>query len=148
MTCLSLLLRAASPFWTKMLGLRTLWIQDFCINDSYHIIFPIMNLCFSPPASTHPAMTYMTCVDNNSEHADDADNAITVPSSTSNSGQYHHARVAYPYVMHCATYSSTAAYVQQQTDGLVGTRTSLGKVNSSPRGDDFESDDDKKNNPA
>ena len=26
----------------------------------------------------------------------------------------------------------------------LGTRTSLGKVNSSPRGDDFESDDDLK----
>ena len=63
-----------------------------------------------------------------------------MPSNTNNSRQHHHARVAYPYVVYCATYSSTAVHVQQQTDGLVGTRISLGKVN----GDDFESDDYKK----
>ena len=37
-------------------NVRNVWIQDFCINGSYHIIFPIMDLCFPPPASTHPAM--------------------------------------------------------------------------------------------
>ena len=62
------------------------------------------------------------------------ENATTVPNSTSNSRQNHHARVAYPYVVYRATYSSAAVYVQQQTDGLVGTRTSLGEVKSSSEG--------------
>ena len=105
------------------------------------LVFPTTKLRFSPPPRVHT----QPCVDNNSGHADNTDNATTVPSSTSNSRQHHHARVAYPYVVYCATYSSTAVYLQQQTDGLVGTRTSLGTaVNSSPRRDDFESDDDQK----
>ena len=85
---------------------------------------------FLPPPQAHT----QPCVGNNSEHADNADDATTVPISTNNSRQHHHASVAYPYAVHCATYRSTAAYVQQQTDYLVGTRTSLGKVTSSPRG--------------
>ena len=47
----------------------------------------------------------------------------------------------------CVTYSRRAVYIQQQTDALVRTRTSLGKVNSSPRGDNFDSYDDR-NSPA
>ena len=47
----------------------------------------------------------------------------------------------------CATHSNTAVFVQQQTDALVRTRTSLGIVISSPRGDDFESGNDQ-DNPA
>ena len=77
-------------------NVRTVWIQDVCINGSNHIIFPIINLCFfPPPAHTQP------CVDNSSEYADNTDNATTLPSSTSNGRQHHHARVAYPYVAHC-----------------------------------------------
>ena len=33
-------------------NIRTGWTQDFCIKGSYHIIFPMINLCFFSPAST------------------------------------------------------------------------------------------------
>ena len=53
-------------------------------------------------------------------HADNTENATTMPSSTSNSRQHHHSCVAYPYVVYCATYSSTAVFVRTTANRWFG----------------------------
>ena len=103
---------AASPLWTKMLGLRTLWILRLV----HHWFFPYYifdrEFVFLPPREHTPSHDIhdMRRQKQDSEHADDTDNATTVPSSTSNSRQHRHARVVYPYVVFTVLHTAVQQY--------------------------------------
>ena len=118
-TSLLLLLWSTSLFGTKILGPFKTFASTALI-----IIFPILSIFVCSPASASSNVS-------KAGYADNTDSATTAPSSTSSSRQYH-ARVAYPYVVHCGCgyvlHTAVQKYVQQQTDALVRARTSPGQA--------------------
>ena len=125
MTCILLLFWAAPPLWTKMLG--PLGFKTF----ASMVLISIMNLCF-PPREHTPS------------HAQTTVN-MQIPQTTLEPCPAAQATAGNTVmrVWHTHTWCTVLhTAVQQYTYN--SKPTSLGKVHSSPRGDGFESDNDKK----